>query len=304
MPFLVPGEGVLFTFHSMQSNHPAQTGHGIVLSGLSTWSETEWSVFGIALWHPPLTQSSQTSYDGFQYNKKFKRRGWTPTVPHHYFLSCVRRRRWLRLMVYLPSLTTSYSAGVNPAKNIPTSPRATPNETPILTPQPNVPGRLPTLPSFSIERNLEELKNIWRGDDRDWARCHGALRSLARDGRKLELWKHWIGPNGKPTTRRHVVCTGEPSKFLNGSDVAHVYELIADAPFEVDTTRAPVEFLRPVLDAHVGSSFSLGVTFLTTFGYSRLRTFYYYSCSQIRALTSWICSRTLDYWIVYPPRLV
>ena len=207
-------------------------------------------------------------------------------------------------MVYLPSLTTPYSAGVNPAKHIPTNSEATPNETPILTPQPDYPGGLPTSPSFSIERNLEELKNIWRGDDRDWARCHGALRTLGRDGRKLELWKHWVGPNGRPVARRQVMWTGEPSKFLNESDVAQVYELIADAPFEVDTTRAPVEFLRPVLDAHVSSSPSIGVIFLTSFGYSRLRTFYHYSCSQIRAHALWICSRALDYWIVYHLRLV
>jgi hypothetical protein len=155
-------------------------------------------------------------------------------------------------MVYLPSLATSYSAGVNPAKHIPTSSEATPSETPILTPQPNSPGTFPTLLSPTIERNPEELKHIWRGDDRDWARCHGALRSLGRDGRKLELWKHWIGPNGKPTDRRQVMWTGEPSKVLNGSGASQVYELIADAPFEVDITRAPVEFIRPVLEAHVG----------------------------------------------------
>ena len=156
-------------------------------------------------------------------------------------------------MVHLPSLTTSYSAGVNPAKHIPNSLEATPNETPILTPQPDSPSALPTLPSSTIERNPEELKHIWRGDDRDWARCHGALRALGRDGRKLELWKYWIDPNGKPASRRQVIWTGEPSKLLNGSGTAQVYELIADAPFEVDITRAPVEFIRPVLEAHVGS---------------------------------------------------
>ena len=162
-------------------------------------------------------------------------------------------------MVYLPSLAKSYPAGVNPAKHIPTSSEATPHETPILTPQPNDPGTLPTLPSSTIERNPEELKDIWRGDDRDWARCHGALRSLARDGRKLELWKHWIDPNGKPATRRQAMWTGETSHLLNGSATAQVYELIADAPFEVDITRAPVEFIRPVLEANVGSSLRVHV---------------------------------------------
>lgn len=156
-------------------------------------------------------------------------------------------------MVYLPSLAKSYPAGVNPARHIPTSSEATPNETPILTPRPNSPSALPTLSSSTIERNPEELKHIWRGDDRDWARCHGALRSLGRDGRKLELLRHWIDPNGKPATRRQVMWTGETSNLVNGNYAAQVYELIADAPFEVDISRAPVEFIRPVLEAHVGS---------------------------------------------------
>ena len=47
--------------------------------------------------------------------------------------------------------------------------------------------------------------------------------------------------------------TGETSNLVNGNYAAQVYELIADAPFEVDISRAPVEFIRPVLEAHVGS---------------------------------------------------
>ena len=39
------GQGVLFMFHLLQSNHPAQIGHGMVLSGSLIWSGTEWSVF-------------------------------------------------------------------------------------------------------------------------------------------------------------------------------------------------------------------------------------------------------------------
>jgi len=203
-------------------------------------------------------------------------------------------------MVYLPSLSKSYPAGVNPAKHIPASSEATPNETPILTPHPTNPDTLPTLPSSTIERNTEELKHIWRGDDRDWARCHGALRSLPRDGRKLELWRHWIGPDGKPAaTRRQVMWTGEPSKLLNGSHTAQVYELIADAPFEVDITRAPVEFIRPVLEAHVGSLYSCLCPCSPHLGISRPRKLYPYLCSQIRARALWIYFRTLDCWIVY-----
>lgn len=27
----------------------------------------------------------------------------------------------------------------------------------------------------------------------DWERCHDYLRSLTRDGKKLEVWKSWLG---------------------------------------------------------------------------------------------------------------
>ena len=35
---------------------------------------------------------------------------------------------------------------------------------------------------------------IWQGDGGDdWERCHDYLRSLTRDGMKLEAWKSWLG---------------------------------------------------------------------------------------------------------------
>jgi len=35
---------------------------------------------------------------------------------------------------------------------------------------------------------------IWQGDGGDdWERCHDYLRSLTRDGKKLEAWKLWLG---------------------------------------------------------------------------------------------------------------
>jgi len=38
---------------------------------------------------------------------------------------------------------------------------------------------------------------IWQGDGvDDWERCHDYLRSLIRDGRKLEVWKSWLGLGG------------------------------------------------------------------------------------------------------------
>jgi hypothetical protein len=49
---------------------------------------------------------------------------------------------------------------------------------------------------------LDELPStitddVWQGYDTDqqWARCHALMNRLGRDGRKLELWKKWLGPH-------------------------------------------------------------------------------------------------------------
>jgi hypothetical protein len=40
-----------------------------------------------------------------------------------------------------------------------------------------------------------DASEVWKGDDveQDWHRCHDLMKKLGRDGRKLELWKRWLG---------------------------------------------------------------------------------------------------------------
>lgn len=40
-----------------------------------------------------------------------------------------------------------------------------------------------------------DASEVWKGDDveQDWYRCHTLMKILGRDGRKLELWKRWLG---------------------------------------------------------------------------------------------------------------
>ena len=37
--------------------------------------------------------------------------------------------------------------------------------------------------------------DVWLGDgpEEDWDRCHRFLKKIGRDGRKLELWRLWLG---------------------------------------------------------------------------------------------------------------
>ncbi|CAG8618593.1 5052_t:CDS:10 [Acaulospora colombiana] len=151
------------------------------------WQGPEWLI--------DMAGDGMTSYDGFQYNNHFQDKGWKPIAPkwHSYVLTCVRRRRWLRLMVYLPSIVSSDSKGTyhSPATHIPTaSEPATPH-----------PGVTPISPTIGGWREVEEprdpltdVSDIWRGDEHDWDRCHTALKLLRSDGRKLELWSAWIDP--------------------------------------------------------------------------------------------------------------
>jgi hypothetical protein len=47
--------------------------------------------------------------------------------------------------------------------------------------------------------SLDELSTldpaeIWQGDvEQDWERCRTIMKRLGRDGRKLELWRRWLG---------------------------------------------------------------------------------------------------------------
>lgn len=63
-------------------------------------------------------------------------------------------------------------------------------------------GTQSLLPSVSPSRSAASSIApgfIWQGDGGDdWERCHDYLRSLTRDGKKLEAWKSWLGLHGVP----------------------------------------------------------------------------------------------------------
>ncbi|EGO23554.1 hypothetical protein SERLADRAFT_408903 [Serpula lacrymans var. lacrymans S7.9] len=45
----------------------------------------------------------------------------------------------------------------------------------------------------ALDQFLGESNRVWKGDEKDWARCHTLLRRLGTDGVKLELWRAWLG---------------------------------------------------------------------------------------------------------------
>ncbi|KAG8804365.1 hypothetical protein FRC17_005982 [Serendipita sp. 399] len=122
-------------------------------------------------------------------------------------------------MVYLPSITSSDASGKYhlPSSHIPTaSEPSSPwpsgyssGNTPVglgfnpihegdegdeegkgVSVSPASPKTLP--PSARVD-----VQDIWRGDADDWTRAHAALKLLKSDGRRLELWKGWLGDEGE-----------------------------------------------------------------------------------------------------------
>lgn len=143
-------------------------------------------------------------------------------------------------MVYLPSLVSSDASGNYHFPNH-ISTASEPN-----SPFPNQ----PSTPSLPTSPNTEQFE-VWRGDKGDWERCHAALRKLGQDGRKLELWKLWIGEldESRSKKQRDIRWTDD-QVFPDGVVNSPVSEFIEDQPFSVDSSRVPREHLLPVLQNH------------------------------------------------------
>ena len=173
-----------------------------------------------------------TSYNGFQYNVHFQTKGWSPIAPkwHSYIVTCVRRRRWLRLMVYLPSLSAALPDKEGkyhpPERHIPTASEPTSasqwpggysaGNTPTVA-DPDYPegddddvqGRSPRSPGPSASQF--DTQEVWRGNVHDWSRCHAALKMLRSDGRRLELWRAWTGDLGEESEEVDLTGMGRLS---------------------------------------------------------------------------------------------
>ena len=155
-------------------------------------------------WMIDMRGDGQVQYDGFEYNWLFRKHKWSATSA-----AWVRRRRWIRLMMRPAKQRLhpdakgqiSLSASSSPSVGIPARQSQ--------SPAPSNGGRsryswrsgILSLPSsvsspLSVDSSIAP-GFIWQGDGvDDWERCHDYLRSLTRDGRKLEVWKLWLGLGG------------------------------------------------------------------------------------------------------------
>lgn len=152
-------------------------------------------------WMIDMRSDGQVQYDGFEYNWVFRKHKWSATNA-----AWVRRRRWIRLMMrpakphLHPAINGRMSASISPSLSL---------GAPIAQNQSPLPGDQ-AYSRFSWRSGMQSLPPsasssrsptssiaagfIWQGDGGDdWERCHDYLRSLTRDGKKLEAWKSWLG---------------------------------------------------------------------------------------------------------------
>lgn len=170
--------------------------------------------------------SGEVQHDGFEYNWMFRRTRWRAHVGSFNAGGWVRRRRWVRLMVrpakihaHTPKLGADME-GASPISR--TSSKATSDlvqRLNRLSLGSHFPPSLHTQGTDVSSSNASDWAQqihpdeVWMGDCAgDWQRCRELMRRVGRDGRKLELWKLWLGfyhPENKATMDNEIEDEGK-----------------------------------------------------------------------------------------------
>jgi hypothetical protein len=105
------------------------------------------------------------------------------------------------------------------------------------------------------------MGEVWRGDpEEDWTRCHALLKRVGRDGRRIELWKTWLGSlldsdsdsarrteGYAPRDKQWTEDSGLLPFEVEAADTQHTSRLVLNVDRQAITT---------VIKAHVSSSFT------------------------------------------------
>ena len=127
------------------------------------------------------TDLGEVQHDGFEYNWSFRDNHWHATIGKLSTGAWVRRRRWVRLMMrpatHNPLDLTSSGTLTSPSSSL------------------SLVG-----PASKLSSLVLDASHVWNGGEQDWQHVHRLLRLLGRDGRKLELWRMWLGPYAQIST--------------------------------------------------------------------------------------------------------
>jgi hypothetical protein len=200
-----------------------------------------------------MRHEGEVQWDGFEYNWSFRQRGWRPHVGMAGSGGLVRRRMWVRLMMK-PGRPLKRGGGDGSSSGSIISGLS------LVTPDQDSPRpassifRWPELTDDFLDLRADD---VWKGDDpeEDWERCHFLLRQLGRDGRKMELWKRWLGLEEKGKGKeRTVTATKQWSE-----DEAPLPSEVARTQQGIPPSRGKsprLTHVTPVLRAHVSVNFT------------------------------------------------
>ena len=139
------------------------------------------------------SNTGEVQHDGFEYNWMFRRHHWRAQIGSFNAGGWVRRRRWVRLMVRPAKQKPQEAEGIGTSIS------------PSMKSSYNRKNRRSTVSSFppSILTQRTDTTDdwtqidpdeVWLGDpEADWKRCRSLMKRFGRDGRKLELWRLWLG---------------------------------------------------------------------------------------------------------------
>lgn len=254
-----PSEPSHGKFHLMKSHKPTITLSSYPLpNGDWKWVSKSWMI--------DMRGDGQVQYDGFEYNWFFRKHRWSATSA-----AWVRRRRWIRLMMrpskqhlhpsargqISPSTSSSPSIGIPAGQS--QSPALSNGGRWRYSWRSGMPSLPPSVSSPLSVDNSVAPGFIWQGDGvDDWERCHDYLRSLTGDGRKLEVWKLWLGLSG-------VVESEDVKEKVHGANISKKQwsedegllpsQAIAKAPKVVDVSAIPPrEWIVVAIREHVSIS--------------------------------------------------
>jgi hypothetical protein len=121
------------------------------------------------------SDTGEVQHDGFEYNWMFRRHHWRAKIGSFNAGGWVRRRRWVRLMVCPAKQKSQEAEGIGTSIGSNSS--------------------IHTQKTDTTDDWAQIVPNeVWLGDpEADWKRCRSLMKRFGRDGRKLELWKLWLG---------------------------------------------------------------------------------------------------------------
>ncbi|KAH7930975.1 hypothetical protein BV22DRAFT_1053566 [Leucogyrophana mollusca] len=187
---LLPSDPLPFTVPSKSNKRSHQPNVSLtnypLPDGTWKWVSKSWMI-------DMRTDSGEVQHDGFEYNWVFRDHSWRADIGKLSAGAWVRRRRWVRMMM-------------RPAKKAEPNVRGStsPPSRPSFGPSTSFVSLVHPASEFALDVLDQEGELVFDGSDQDWIRCHRLLRRLGRDGRKLELWKKWLGPLALPAPESDV----------------------------------------------------------------------------------------------------